>query len=152
MTKMVIHIPGHPVGKGRARSARLPNGKTIHYTPEKTRTWEGIARSIAIDAMQGRTPFEQPLEVEIEIALLAPDSWPEWKRDAALDGSLDPTVKPDADNIEKAVKDAFNGVVWRDDCQIVRDAKRKRYGQKPGVTVVVVPRETMPAQIKRRPR
>ena len=151
MTDILIVIPGHPVGKGRARSARMPNGRTIHYTPQKTRTWEGIAKSLAMDAMDGRDPLACPLRVSIIITHAIPDSWPAWKREAALGGRVEPTVKPDASNIIKAAEDALNGVVWADDCQIVSMTNERLYGVVPGVRILVSARDTLPAQIKRRP-
>ncbi|WP_268602553.1 RusA family crossover junction endodeoxyribonuclease, partial [Escherichia coli] len=48
-----------------------------------------------------------------------------------------PTVKPDSDNVEKAIKDGCNGVVYRDDVQVVDDGKTKVYGAELGVTVEV---------------
>ena len=33
--------------------------------------------------------------------------------------------------------DAFNGVVWRDDSQVVRVVSEKRYNDRPGVLVTV---------------
>ena len=33
--------------------------------------------------------------------------------------------------------DAFNGVVWRDDSQVVRVVSEKRYSDRPGVLVTV---------------
>lgn len=162
---ILIVVPGHPVGKGRARSAILygKNGEpikskktgrilTTHYTPEKTRTWEGIARSLAMDAMHRREPLECPVRLSLIITFAIPDSWPQWKRALALAGRIEPTVKPDADNVEKAVKDALNGVAWRDDCQVVSGAKEKLYGEQPGVRILVSARETMPAQVKHRPK
>lgn len=149
---ILIVVPGHPVGKGRARSARLPNGRTIHYTPEKTRTWEGIARSLAMDAVNGRAPLDCPVRLSLIITHAVPDSWPNWKRELALAGRIEPTVKPDADNVEKAVKDALNGVAWKDDCQVVSGTKEKLYGEQPGVRILVSARETMPAQVKHRPK
>lgn len=151
-TDILIVVPGHPVGKGRARSARLPNGRTIHYTPAKTRTWEGIAKSLAIDAMNGRDPLQCPVRISIIITHGVADSWPNWKRELAYAGRIEPTVKPDADNVEKAVKDALNGVVWHDDCQVVSCSKEKLYGPVPGVRILVSARETLPAQVKHRPR
>lgn len=164
MTDILIVVPGHPVGKGRARSAILygKNGEplkskqtgrilTTHYTPEKTRTWEGIARSLAMDAMKGRLPLPDPVRISIIITHSVPDSWPQWKRELALAGRIEPTVKPDADNVEKAVKDALNGVVWIDDCQVVSGSKEKLYGPQPGVRILISARETMPAQVKHRP-
>ncbi len=165
MTDILIVVPGHPVGKGRARSAILyrksgepvrskKNGRivTTHYTPEKTRTWEGIARSLAMDKMGGMRPMECPIRLSLIITLAIPDSWPQWKRELALAGRIEPTVKPDADNVEKAVKDALNGVVWVDDCYVVSGAKEKLYGPHPGVRILVSARETMPAQVKHRPK
>ena len=69
----------------------------------------------------------------------------------ALDGDIKPTVKPDADNVEKAVKDALNGVVWVDDCQVVNCEKEKFYSTKPGVHAVIETVRAHPAQITRKP-
>ena len=34
--------------------------------------------------------------------------------------------------------DAFNGVIWRDDSQVVRVVSEKRYSDRPGVLVTVM--------------
>lgn len=69
----------------------------------------------------------------------------------AAAGHIVPTVKPDSDNAEKAIKDGCNGVVYRDDVQVVKDSKEKVYGPVPGVTVVVTFRDDLePAQGRRR--
>ena len=147
-----IFIPGTPQGKGRARSARLPNGKTIHYTPEKTRTYEGVIASLAMEAMGGRPPLEGPVGLTLIIEMPIPASWPGWKREMAAAQKIAPTTKPDADNVEKAVKDGLNGIAWRDDCQVVSVVKDKLYGEVPGVGVIVYPKPRLPAQITKRPQ
>lgn len=48
-----------------------------------------------------------------------------------------PTVKPDVDNFNKAVFDALNGLVWRDDALIVRHDCEKVYGAPTRVEVTV---------------
>lgn len=146
-----ITIPGTPQGKGRARSARLPNGKTIHYTPEKTRTYEGIIASLAMEAMGGKPPLEGPVGLTLVIKMPIPQSWPAWKREMAIAQRIAPTTKPDADNVEKAVKDGLNGIAWRDDCQVVSVVKDKIYGVVPGVVVIFYPKPRLPAQITKRP-
>src|SRR5690606_4329523 len=120
---------------GRARTATLPdkatggvkmvrgkNGKMrpllIHHTPEKTRTYEGMIRTQAIMVMGARKPIEGPVAIDLWAVYPIPKSWPRRKRELALLGKILPTVKPDLDNIEKAVKDALNGVVWTDDAQV----------------------------------
>ena len=48
-----------------------------------------------------------------------------------------PKVKPDLDNVVKAVLDALNGVVYRDDAQVVNLVATKRYATEPRVEVYV---------------
>lgn len=114
-----FHVPGKPQGKGRARSFTMANGKTGHYTPEKTRSYEGMIRTLGMQAMHNALPTEQPVALTLTIVMPIPSSWPTWKRELAEAGQVLPTTKPDADNCEKAVKDALNGVCWRDDAQVV---------------------------------
>lgn len=149
-----FHVPGKPQGKGRARSYLMRNGKIGHVTPDKTRTYEGIIRTQGMVAMTGQAASENPIALTLTIVLPIPDSWPAWKRTLAEAGELLPTTKPDSDNVEKAVKDALNGVVWRDDAQVVSGDKNKFY-ERPGLTVGVYieVREisAFPAQLKHKP-
>ncbi len=144
-----ITIPGTPQGKGRAR-AFVRNGHVSHYTPEKTRTYEGMIATIAMDAMKGRRPSEKPLSLSMAMFFEIPRSWPAWKIQAALQDIVAPTTKPDIDNIEKAVKDAFNAVVWKDDCQVCSVTKAKFYDDRPRIEVTVHELDAHPAQIKKR--
>jgi len=156
MTTMIhFVITGHPVAKGRARSVLIPkkgggyvttaSGQPVihHHTPAKTRTWEADARQVARDAMKGAAPLTGPLELTINITMAIPESWPAWKRQAALEGWIEPDGKPDLDNVVKAAKDASNGILWLDDSQVVSTASAKTYGDRPGVYVKVLTRATV---------
>lgn len=159
---IIIEITGHPIGKGRARAnvvrskgggiATGKNGRPIvkHYTPEKTRRWEEDARQLARMEMMHREPLTGPVEITIDAILAVPKSWAKWKKEAAEAGAILPTSKPDLDNIEKAAKDALNGIVWIDDAQVVDTNKRKRYGTRPAVIIGIRPKEGAGAQITRR--
>jgi len=46
-------------------------------------------------------------------------------------------VKPDLDNLEKAIKDSLKGIVWHDDSQIYAVDKMKMYGDNPCVKIIV---------------
>lgn len=160
MDPVTFVVPGTPVGKERARSVvvgvvRKPNGKVRprirHYTPEKTAAWERAAGMIGRGAMRGRKPFDCPVQIDFVATFAVPVSWPRWKRDLALRGLVRPTVKPDRDNIDKAVCDALKGVVWADDCYTVEGNQRKVYGLEPGVAVCITPLVGFPAQIKKNP-
>lgn len=135
MSLLTIRIAGTPVAKGRPRTTR----SGITYTPAKTRKWEDDARVIARQKMEGQSQIDGPVKVFIVAQYEPPASWPEWKRRAAMDGLVAHTGRPDLDNLEKAVCDACNGVVYRDDSQIVEKLSRKRYGPEAYVEIVVYP-------------
>lgn len=127
-------IPGQPQGKGRARIGRV-GGFARMYTPEKTAAYEGLVAHAAHVAMAGRELMQGPASVRLELACQIPTSWSKKRQAAAIDGVIVPISKPDADNVVKAVFDGLNGVVWRDDAQVVSLSVRKRYAETPRVDV-----------------
>lgn len=129
-------VPGQPQGKQRPRIGKAGAFSRM-FTPAKTQSYEAMVATFAHQAMAGAPLLEGPLEVGMDIVLEIPASWSGVKQRRAVLGELLPTTKPDIDNVEKAVFDALNGVVWRDDVQVVRVVKAKRYGRSPGVSVAV---------------
>lgn len=127
-------VEGKPVAKARARAFRMGN-KIGHYTPEKTVTYESFVRLCAAREMVGREPFDGALALTIVIFLEIPKSWSKKKREDALIGKLYPTSKPDIDNIIKSLKDGMNGIVYRDDSQVVDIRAKKRYAENPLVKI-----------------
>lgn len=142
LRQLKFFVPGEAVGKGRPKtSARIAGGKVItrHYTPEKTVNYESLIALVGQQAMAGRALLEGPVMVELDIVLGIPQSMSKKRKTLALAGQLYPTKKPDLDNVQKAIYDGLNGVVWKDDVQVVRAMVGKRYGETPGVRVKVVP-------------
>lgn len=88
-------IEGNPIPKGRARS-----GKGHFYTPQTTREWELRCQQEAMVAMVGRGPFEGYVAFSMVF----------YRANLR---------RVDYDNLVKAASDAFNGIVWRDDSQVV---------------------------------
>jgi len=131
-------VKGEPCAKGRPRLATIA-GRARSFTPEKTRTREGIVASLAHDAMAGRPPMTGPLCMSVLAVMGIPKSWSKKKQAAALAGIEQPTKKPDASNILKLFEDAMNEVVFVDDCQIVESRIRKIYGAIPQTIVEVTP-------------
>lgn len=136
-----FHVPGKPEGKGRPRAGKSFGGHARLYTPEKTVAYEGLIAFAGQQAMAGRTLLLGPVFVHMEITLPVPNSWSNKRKALALAGSIYPTTKPDIDNVEKAIFDGLNGIVWRDDVQVVDVVKRKTYGEVPGVLVRISPLE-----------
>lgn len=149
MDSIVIEVTGHPVAQSRPRMAVVA-GHARAYKAAKSRRWEEDARQVARQAMVGRPLMEGCLELRIIVFLLPPKSWPAWKRKAAMDMKIEPTTTPDLSNYVKGAEDAFNGIVWRDDAQIVNAWQLKRYSATPSIWMEITPRNTSPAQIKRK--
>lgn len=135
---LTFSLAGHPQGKGRARAFRR-GGFIGHYTPEATRSYEGMIREVATQEMAGRAPTGEPVRITLTAFFDVPRSFSKIKAARALGKDIVPAKRPDLDNIAKAFLDAMNGVVFRDDCQIVRCDLAKVYGPTPQVVVTVSP-------------
>ncbi len=120
-------IPGEPVAKGRAR-AFIRAGHVGHYTPDKTARYENLVRLAAQQAMVGIAPIEGAVSLTMRAIFSIPASWSMKKQRAAALGEFAHTKRPDLDNVLKAIKDGSNGVVWKDDSQVVDVRASKRYG------------------------
>ena len=104
-----------PRGKGRPRIVtRKIKGvmRPIAFTPDQTVDAESRIQTQVSGEWQ-RPPTESPLRVQITVRLVKPKSKPKTK-------PCWPTSKPDADNYAKLVLDALNGILWRDDSQVVQ--------------------------------
>ena len=109
-------VPCVPVAKPRPRASRA-GGFTRIYSPTGGAVGQFVA-SVRLAASQtyAGPPVTNPLRVDLEFVFPRPKSkvWKtkpmprEWK-----------SSKPDRDNLDKAVLDALNGLIWRDDAQVV---------------------------------
>lgn len=109
-------IAMEPRGKERPRFVRA-TGRT--FTPSRTIKAELAIRHRVQEEYRG-VLIEGPVELHVTAWLLKPKSKPR-KRPCW------PTSKPDWDNQGKLVSDALNGVLWRDDSQVVRCVVQKVY-------------------------
>ena len=128
-------IEGAPVPKGRPRFTRT--GHT--FTPGKTRQYEALVTARAREAMIGKRKIEKPNAVRVDILAVfpVPASWSKKRRLAALQGVEHHVSKPDLDNVQKAILDGMNGIVFEDDSQVIDSRTRKAYGPEPGVKVFI---------------
>lgn len=129
-------VPGPPQGKGRAKVVKIA-GFTRMATPAKTVAYEGLVAHVAQVAAAGNSLIQGAAGCNVFIDAPVPASWSDKKRRAALAGDVLPTTKPDADNVVKAIFDGCNGVIWRDDVQVVNLLVCKRYAATPCVRVQV---------------
>lgn len=115
-------ILGPPRSKGRPRFA---NGRT--FTDRKTVAYESLVAMSAREAL-GDLLLEGPVSVDLLIVLPRPKRLMR-KRDP--DGFMWAPVRPDADNVRKAVLDGMSAH-WRDDKQVCAGGTRKVYAERTG--------------------
>jgi Holliday junction resolvase RusA-like endonuclease len=132
---IVITLEGQPTGKGRPRFSTI-GGRPRAYTPAKTRATEDALRVLARAAMKGRPPISRAVLIHVTACFAIPPSWPKWKREAATDGRLHMTSRPDVENIAKLI-DGIQGEVFIDDAQVVRMEVSKMYGPLPFTQIAV---------------
>jgi Holliday junction resolvase RusA-like endonuclease len=129
-------VDGIPVAKGRPRFAR--QGSFVKtYTDQKTLGWERQVQEAATIAMGSSEPLETPVTLYLYFRLPIPASWSKKRQERAKAEEERPAKKPDWDNLSKAVCDALNGVVYKDDGQIISAHIKKVYSTVPGVDIMV---------------
>jgi Holliday junction resolvase RusA-like endonuclease len=132
--EIAFTIPGPPVGKGRPKFAR--RGAFVSaYTPQKTASYESLVKLVASQAMRGHDLLSGPLIAIIIARNTPPASWSKKKKAAALEGGFI-AVKPDLDNLAKAILDACNGIVFQDDAQIAVLLAAKAYADTADTNVI----------------
>ncbi len=106
-------IEGEPVPQARVRSTILKakDGRQWinHYTPAKSQNYKKLVQAVLTREGLPELLLDEPLIMEARFYKLKPKS---AKR-------LWMTTKPDLDNYIKAIKDAMNGLVYRDDSIII---------------------------------
>ena len=132
-----VELTGQPIGKGRPRFTRTKRGRPLVYTPTETRSYERDLAWAAKLAMGSRIPTRLPVALSLEAYLEIPSSWPRAKREAALESTLLPTGRPDADNLLKIAADALRGIVLADDASVVDASVSKRYSDDPRLRLEV---------------
>lgn len=121
---IVMSFDVRPVPKSRPRITK--SGQA--FTPKKTKEFEDFLRSEATAMMieERLAPLEGAIFATMVFGFACPKSASKKKRDELLAGHH--TSRPDLDNLTKTI-DAFNGVIWKDDSQIMSITASKCYAE-----------------------
>lgn len=132
-----------PRPKGRHRSF-VRNGRMIFHPDPDTKVFETSVKTLAQFKWGARPLLLRPLRMTLIFKLTKPGK---GKKGSKMD---EPAVTPDLDNLIKAVTDALNGIVYRDDAQICELSAKKIYVlEKPGIDVWLEEyREALPCHLK----
>lgn len=127
-----LTIPGEPIPASRPCVTR----HGLAFTAEPYRSYKEKAHQV-IKQQYLDTPISGALHVQIKFYRSVQKSVSELERHRRLSGLHRPTMKPDIDNLFKAVTDACTGIVWKDDNQIVSTKSDKFYSEDPRVEICV---------------
>jgi Holliday junction resolvase RusA-like endonuclease len=133
MKSFIFAVPGKPMAKQRPRFSRATG---TAYTPKQTANYENLIRLAFAERYPAHVPTADPVRLHVNAVFPIPKSWTKKKQIQAVNGEIYPG-KPDVDNIQKIVQDAGNNLIWTDDAQIFEGMTAKRYGEHPGLTVLV---------------
>lgn len=114
-------VLGMPRPKARARVTSEGT-----FTPDRTKRAEEAMRIQASPHAPDEL-LSGPVRLECRFFFPIYKSWPAQKKLDAASGVLEHVTKPDGDNLAKLVKDALKGVIWVDDCQVVKLMASKHY-------------------------
>jgi Holliday junction resolvase RusA-like endonuclease len=125
---ITFEVVGDPVAQARPRAVRFGDGIRV-YDPKKVKDYKSYFKMCAVEAMNGRAPFDAPVIVTLDIYIQKPKSWSK-KRIYA-------DTRPDADNYAKASFDAMEGVVYTNDSRIIALCVEKHLSDRPRCEVSI---------------
>ena len=135
-TRVTFTVPGKPQGKARPRFTRV--GQYVRtYTPKGTHAYEQQIRDCFREQCQEWELTDRPVGIIVMAYFPVPKSASKVKRDEMLGSLILPTVKPDGDNILKAVLDGLAGTAICDDKQVVDMTVQKRYAAEPCLKITM---------------
>ena len=159
--RIEVFVPGEPVPQPRSHSTVLTdrggnvvrgrNGRPIvrHYTPTSRRkdgtgdisAWkELVMLKLREQLPYPRTPWDGPVELDITFWFQRTQ---DLERPKFGNGELLHDVRPDIDNLAKAVMDVMTAEkVWKDDGRVTDTTVRKRYvarGYQAGCRIIARP-------------
>lgn len=124
--------------QGRPRAVRMGSGVRM-YDPPKSKAYKQMVAAKVRSHMNinGIQTITEPIAVHLNFYFTPPKSYSK-KRIRAIEAKEELfTKKPDADNLGKSVLDGMNGVLFKDDSQIIGLTIGKHYGHKDYVDVKV---------------
>lgn len=121
-----IVYPVKPKPAPRPRVTRFGTYNNKDYTD-----WKSGLKLLAKTKI--KRPIETPIFLKIYFFYEIPKNWTKVKKENAKWH----TSKPDIDNLVKSVMDSFNGVIYKDDGQVVKIEAQKKYSVKSYVEIEI---------------
>lgn len=136
-------VPGKPVPAGSKRGFVNPKTGGVIITDQSgkpLKNWVNQLKDHALRASKPKMMMNGPLSVWVIFILARPKGHFKTKKGVVSEEIKEsappfPITRPDTTKIWRAVEDAFTGILWLDDAQIVDQHISKRYGRPNGVLI-----------------
>lgn len=151
--KLEFTVIGKPQPAGSKRAFPIRRGGRVVGVAttddnKRSKPWQAIVSSAALDALAEGEQLRGPLLLKIDFYLARPAGHYGTGRNAGTVRSSAPTfpvTRPDATKLVRGIEDALTGIAWRDDAQVVSQLVRKLYGtpERAEVLVAAIPVDGM---------
>ena len=134
--KIKLEFDVKPMAKQSFRTTR--SGQK--YLDPSVIKYRKAIRNMAIAQMRNQKAekIEGAVNMNIIYAFRRPQSLSKKERSEIDNGKTVPkTTKPDIDNLTKAILDALNGIVWKDDAQVTQIKIQKVWSSKDQIEVEI---------------
>ena len=134
--KIQLKFDIKPMAKQSFRTTRSGN----KYLDPSVIKYRKAIRNMAITQMRNQKAerIEGAVNMNIVYAFRRPKSLSKKERNEIDGGKTVPkTTKPDIDNLTKAILDALNGIVWKDDAQVTQINIQKVWSAKDQIEVEI---------------
>ena len=134
--KIKLNIDIKPMAKQSFRTTR--SGQK--YLDPSVIKYRKAIRNMAIAQMRNQKAekIEGAVNMNIVYAFRRPQSLSKKERNEIDGGKTVPkTTKPDIDNLTKAILDALNGIVWKDDAQVAQINIQKIWSAKDQIEIEI---------------
>jgi Holliday junction resolvase RusA-like endonuclease len=134
MIKFTVY--GEPTAQGRPRGS-VQNGKIRMYDPAKSADYK---KYVGLIASQHRPSELITTAVSLTVKVYRPiPKLSKIKHRQAVEGSLRPVSKPDLSNYIKGVEDAIEGILLKNDSQVIDYGQSgKWYGEVPRIEITIM--------------
>lgn len=131
-------VYGTPVAQGRPRAGKSFSGTTVLYDPGKSRDFKRYVAMIASQVKPDKL-IEDAVSITVKVFRPIPSKYMTKPKLAQIEkGTLLPTSKPDLSNYIKGVEDAIEGIILKNDSQVVDYGKSgKWYSDNPRIEVSI---------------
>ena len=134
--KIQLKFDIKPMAKQSFRTTRTGN----KYLDASVIKYRKAIRNMAIAQMRNQKAerIEGAVNMNIIYAFRRPKSLSKKERNEIDGGKTVPkTTKPDIDNLVKAILDALNGIVWKDDAQVTQINIQKIWSAKDQIEIEI---------------